>query len=101
MSDNNPDVFWKVRVPLTLAAMLVLVLAIAEWWRTATAPTRRSVLACIVLFCVSVALFLLAGTVETWCAPPVAVFTDGAGGLTWGDHPWHQPTLRDCLSVQR
>lgn len=94
---DNPDIYWKARIPLTLAAIVVLILAAAEWWRTASTPTRASVFTCIMLFCVGLALFFLAGTVELWCAPPVAVFTDGAGGLTWGDHAWHLPSLRDCL----
>ncbi len=99
--DANIDQFWKARVPLMLAAALALALAAAEWWRTAAAPTRASVLTCIMLFTVGLALFLLAGTVEDWCAPPVATFTAAPGGLTWSEHPWHQPTLWDCLSVHR
>ena len=98
---ENTDQFWKARIPLMLAAALALFLAAVEWWRTANAPTRRSTLACIVLFVVGGALFLLAGTVEQWCAAPTALMADGTTGLTWGDHPWHQPTLRDCLSVHR
>lgn len=97
MPDNNPDIYWKVRIPLNLAAILVLVLAAAEWFRTANAPTRASVFTCIFLFSAGLAFFMLAGTVEQWCAPPASVFS----ALTWSEHPWHEPTLRDCLSVHK
>lgn len=96
----NTDQFWKPRATLNIAAAIALALAAVELWRALDGKHRKAVVGACVLFGTGLALFFLAGTVEQWCAPPGSSFGEN-GGLTWGEHPFHAPTLRDCLSVRR
>jgi hypothetical protein len=85
--------FWKTQVPLALAGIVTLILAFAELWRWLDTGSRRVLLAALVLFAVSLGFFFMAATARQWCAPSSATH----GTLTWGNHPWYEPTLWDCL----
>ena len=97
MTDKPQYQYDVPRSQLLVAAVVMFFLAAAELWRASGNLTRRSVVAAIVLAVVGFGFLAMASTIETWCAPKTAVH----GGLNWGDHSWHEPSLADCLSVHR
>ncbi len=102
------DQFWKARIPLMTAAWFAFALAAAQLWYGLGSSSRRWILGFVALILVGFGLLFSASSVQDWCAYPQARWGDGvvvenaAGrGLTFGSHAWHEPTLRDCLTVHR
>jgi hypothetical protein len=89
MSDQR-DYKWTGKLPLLIAALISLLLALPLM-------QRRLVGLGLLFLLLAAFLFWQAETIQGWCAPTNAHY----GQMVWGEHKFHELTFWDCVRMMQ